>query len=88
GKNFKSSVIGGVTTDSSNDGGYAASGIDSASGAANNSGDIPASQTMVAAAKTLGAGLGIPDSVQTPDWIASAGGKTVTAALTAIPTTA
>jgi hypothetical protein len=88
GKNFKSSVVGGVTADSSNDGGYAASGIDSASGAANNSGDIPASQTMVAAAKTLGAGLGIPDSVQTADWIASAGGKTVTAALTAVPTTA
>jgi hypothetical protein len=88
GKNFKSSVVGGVTADSSNDGGYAASGIDSATGASNASGDIPAAQTMVAAAKTLGSGLGIPDSVQMPDWIASAGGKTVAGALTAIPTTA
>jgi hypothetical protein len=43
---------------------------------------------MVAAAKTLGSGLGIPDSVQMPDWIASAGGKTVTGALTAVPTPA
>jgi hypothetical protein len=88
GKNFKSSVVGGVTADSSNDGGYAASGIDSATGASNNSGDIPANQTMVAAAKTLGAGLGIPDSVQTADWISSAGGKTVTGALNHVPTTA
>jgi hypothetical protein len=43
---------------------------------------------MVAAARTLGAGLGIPDSVQTADWIASAGGKTVTAALANVPVTA
>jgi hypothetical protein len=88
GKNFKSSVVGGVTADSNNDGGYAASGIDSASGASNNSGDIPASQTMVAAAKTLAAGLGIPDSVQAGDWISSAGGKVVTGALNHIPTAA
>jgi hypothetical protein len=88
GKNFKSSVIGGVAADSSNDGGYSASDIASATGAAMKGGDIPASQTMVAAAKTLGAGLGIPDSVQTADWIASAGGKTVTAALATVPTTA
>jgi hypothetical protein len=88
GKNFKSSVVGGVTADSSNDGGYAASDIDSASGTAKSGGDIPAAQTMVAAAKTLGAGLGIPDSVQTADWISSAGGKTVTGALTSVPTAA
>ena len=88
GKNFKSSVIGGVTADSSNDGGYSASDIASATGAAMKGGDIPASQTMVAAARTLGAGLGIPDSVQTADWIASAGGKTVTAALANVPVTA
>jgi hypothetical protein len=80
--------VGGVTADSNNDGGYAASGIDSATGASNNSGDIPASQTMVAAAKTLGAGLGIPDSVQSPDWVASYGGKTVTGCLNSVPTTA
>ena len=88
GKNFKSAVVGGVTADSNNDGGYAASAIDSASGNASSSGDIPAAQTMVAAARTLGAGLGIPDSVQNSDWIASAGGKTVNAALTSVPQTA
>jgi hypothetical protein len=88
GKNFKSAVIGGVTPDSNNDGGYAASAIDSASGSASSGGDIPAAQTMVAAARTLGAGLGIPDSVQSADWIASAGGKTVNAALASVPQSA
>jgi hypothetical protein len=90
GKNFKSSVIGGVTPISGATGasGYAASDIDSASGSASKGADIPAAQTFVAAARTLGSGLGIPDSVQTADWIASAGGKTVPAALTALPTTA
>jgi hypothetical protein len=90
GKNFKSSVIGGVAPVSGTTGasGYAASSIDSASGTAVSSGDIPAAQTLVAAARTLGSGLGIPDSVQNADWIASAGGKTVPAALTALPTTA
>lgn len=86
GKNFKSSVIGGVVASSG--GAYVANGIDSASGSPAASGDIPAAQTLVAAARTLGSGLGIPDSVQTPDWIASAGGKTVPAALVALPTTA
>jgi hypothetical protein len=80
--------VGGVTADSSNDGGYAASDIDSASGTAKSGGDIPAAQTMVAAAKTLGSGLGIPDSVQTADWISTSGGKTVTGALNQVPTTA
>jgi len=84
GKNFKSAVVGGATPNTS-DGGFSASDIDSASGNAVKGGDIPAAQTMVAAARTLGAGLGIPDSVQMPDWIASAGGKTVNAALTAVP---
>jgi hypothetical protein len=90
GKNFKSSVVGGVVPMSGSTGasGYAANGIDSGSGMATASGDIPGSQTLVSAAKTLGAGLGIPDSVQMPDWVASAGGKTVTGALNSIPTTA
>ncbi len=86
GKNFKSCVVGGAVADSS--GGYAASDIDSASGAAKSGGDIPFAQTLVAAAKTLGAGLGIPDAVQTSDWIASSGGKTVAAALNSVPQTA
>ena len=43
GKNFKSSVIGGVAADSGNDGGYSASDIDSASGRGDaRAGDIPA----------------------------------------------
>lgn len=88
GKNFKSCVVGGAVPTSNNDGGYAASDIDSASGAAKSGGDIPFAQTLVAAAKTLGAGLGIPDAVQTSDWIASAGGKVVPSALTAVPQTA
>ena len=86
GKNFKSSVIGGVVANSS--GAYVANGIDSASGSPAASGDIPAAQTLVSAARTLGSGLGIPDSVQASDWIASAGGKTVPAALVALPKTA
>jgi hypothetical protein len=86
GKNFKSSVVGGVVSLSG--GGYGANDINSTSGAGVAGGDIPGAQTLVAAAKTLGAGLGIPDSVQMPDWVASAGGKTVTSALATIPTPA
>jgi hypothetical protein len=84
GKNVKSSVIGGVTTDSK--GTYVAAGIDSATGAAMASGgDIDASKTQTSAARTLGAALGIPDSVATNDYIAAAGGKVVTAALASLP---
>ncbi len=88
GKNFKSCVVGGAVPTANNDGGYAASDIDAASGAAKAGGDIPFAQTLVAAAKTLGAGLGIPDGVQTPDWIAASGGKVVTAALASVPQSA
>jgi hypothetical protein len=84
GKNVKSSVIGGVTADSK--GTLVAAGIDSATGAAMASGgDIDASKTQTSAARTLGAALGIPDSVAANDYIAAAGGKVVTAALANLP---
>jgi len=49
---------GGVVADSS--GGYAANGINPSTGLASASGGIMAGDTLVAAARTLGAGLGIP----------------------------
>jgi hypothetical protein len=79
GKNVKPGVIGGVTPASS--GAYVASDIDSASGAAAPGGDIPAAETHVAAARTLGAVLGIPDGVLADDFVGDAGGKSVTRAL-------
>jgi hypothetical protein len=75
GKNVKPGVIGGVTPASS--GAYVASDIDSASGAAAPGGDIPAAETHVAAARTLGAVLGIPDGVLADDFVGDAGGKPV-----------
>ena len=44
-------------------------------------GDIPAAQTQVAAARTLGAVLGIPESVSAGDFTTDAGGKLVPRAL-------
>jgi hypothetical protein len=58
-------------------GAYVASGIDSATGAASTSGDIPVAESHVAAARTLGAVLGIPDNVLADDFVAGAGGKIV-----------
>src|SRR5262245_59034413 len=83
GKNVKSSVIGGLTTPASGNA-LQASAIDSATGAASASGDIPASQTHVAAARTLGVALGIPSSVIAGDFITTAGGKVVNAALNGV----
>ena len=63
-----------------------ASGIDSATGAAVASGgDIDATKTQTSAARTLGAALGIPDSVAANDYISAAGGKVVPAALANLP---
>jgi len=83
GKNVKPSVIGGLTTPSGSNA-LQASSIDSATGAASASGDIPAAQTHVAAARTLGVALGIPSSVIAGDFITSAGGKVVNAALNGV----
>ena len=84
GKNVKSSVIGGVVADKN--GSYVASGINSTTGAADASGDIDQSHTQVSAARTLGAALGIPDTVAANDYIAAAGGMVVKAALANLPT--
>jgi len=83
GKNIKPSVIGGLTTPSSGNA-LQASDIDSASGGAKAGGDIPAAQTHVAAARTLGVALGIPSSQLNTDFISSAGGKVVNAALSGV----
>ena len=47
-------------------------------------GDIPAAQTHVAAARTLGVAVGIPSSQLAGDFISSAGGKVVNAALNGV----
>jgi Protein of unknown function (DUF1501) len=58
GSGIKPSVVGGVTLQT---GGrdYRAQGIDSASGKANDGGDIPYEQTLGSVGKTLGAALGV-----------------------------
>jgi len=81
GKNVAPSVIGGISATSS---GYVASDINSADGSAASGGDIPASQSMVAMARTLGVALGIPSSMLDADFTASAGGKVVPAALNGV----
>jgi hypothetical protein len=83
GKNVAPGVIGGVAATGSA-GAYAASDIDSATGKAVTGGDIPAAQTHVAAARTLGVALGIPSSQLGADFVAGAGGKVVNAALSGV----
>lgn len=80
GKNVRPGVVGGVAKGGSS-GAYVASAIDSATGNAAAGGDIPAEQTHVSAARTLGAALGIPDDLVASDFTASAGGKIVRSAL-------
>lgn len=87
GKNVKPGVIGGAVPGSGSNTALVASDIDSATGASMmGGGDIPANRTHVSAARTLGAALGLPDSVANGDYIAAAGGKVVGAALTSLPT--
>ena len=81
GKNIAPSVIGGITMAS---GGYVAAAINSADGTASTSGDIPASESMVAMARTLGVALGIPAAALASDFTGSAGGKVVPAALSGV----
>jgi hypothetical protein len=59
---FKSSVIGGVTLNSRGTD-YRAQGIESATGAANDGGDIPYEATLASAGKTLGRALGVNQMV-------------------------
>jgi hypothetical protein len=83
GKNVKPGVIGGVVAGTN--GVYAAGDIDSATGGLATGGDVSASRSHAAAARTLGAALGIPDGVASSDYIASAGGKVVAGALVNLP---
>jgi hypothetical protein len=78
GKNIAPGVVGGVMPLQT---GHGAADIDSATGAGKSGGDIPAAQTHVSMARTLGAALGIPSSALSGDFSASAGGKVVPAAL-------
>ena len=48
-------------------------------------GDISAAKTHVAAARTLGAALGLPDALVAGDYVASAGGKIIAAAVATPP---
>ena len=84
GKNVKPSVIGGVVADDERRR-YSAGDIDSATGAQVTGGDIPPTKSQAAAVRTLGAALGIPDTVAAGDYTAGAGGKVVTAALANLP---
>jgi len=81
GANIKAGVIGGITPDKK--GYYAASAIDSGSGAPAQDGDIPTEDTQLAAARTLGAALGIPEESIASSLAANAGGSPVGAALVA-----
>jgi hypothetical protein len=81
GKNVKPGVVGGAIPSGSS-GSLVASDINATTGASVASGgDIAANKTHVSAARTLGAALGIPNGVAASDYIASAGGQVVTAAL-------
>jgi hypothetical protein len=79
GKNIRPGVIGGITKDKN--GAYVASDIDSTTGNPVTGGDIPVAQSLVAMARTLGSALGIPDTVAAGDFIGTAGGKVVGAAI-------
>ena len=80
GKNVAPGVVGGVLPGGKSNA-YSAADIDSKTGAAQAGGDIPAAQTQLAAARTLGAALGIPDSNLSAELVADAGGKLVPSAL-------
>ena len=86
GKNIAPGVIGGVlpVSDRASNGALGAADIDSATGAGVAGADIPRTDTHVALARTLGAALGIPGATLDPDFVAGAGGKVVTAALTGV----
>jgi hypothetical protein len=82
GKNIAPGVVGGVALNDK--GAYAASDIASATGLPAAGGDIPASQTHVSMARTLGVALGLPATAMDADFQANAGGKVVPAALNGV----
>ena len=80
GKNVVPGIYGGVAKGSS--AAFLATGIDSATGAAvAGGGDIPVANTHAAASRTLGAALGIDDSVLAGDFVATRAGKVIRAAV-------
>jgi hypothetical protein len=88
GKNIKAGVVGGLVAGSTaTSPPYQAGDIDSGTGAQVTGGDVPATQSQAAAVRTLGAALGLPDSIVAGDYTAGAGGKIVTAALANVPST-
>jgi len=86
GKNIAPGVIGGVlpVSGQGSNGALGAADIDSATGAAVPSGDIPRTETHVAMARTLGVGLGISSDALANDFVAGSGGKVVNAALNGV----
>jgi hypothetical protein len=88
GKNIKAGVVGGLVAGSTaTSPPYQAGDIDSGTGAQVTGGDVPATQSQAAAVRTLGAALGLPDSIVAGDYTTGAGGKIVTAALANVPST-
>jgi hypothetical protein len=90
GKNIAPGVTGGVTNVT---GGFGSSGtalgagdIDSASGAQMTGGDVPRTETHVAMARTLGAALGIPQSLMDTSFVQGSGGKVIKGTLAIEPT--
>ena len=77
GKAFKGSLIGGVEPNKSNTD-FQATGIDSTSGASNDGGDVPYENTLASVGKTIGAAVGVTQSVLDTQITL---GKVVTAAL-------
>ena len=81
GKNVKPGVYGGVVA-SGTTGAFAAGDINPATGAQVTGGDITAAKSHVSAVRTLGAALGLPDGAVQGDYVASAGGRVIAAAVT------
>jgi hypothetical protein len=79
GKNVSPGVVGGVMMGKG--GAYGASDIDSVTGAATPGADIPVADSQLAAARTLGAALGIPQDLVSGDLTSGADGKMVKVAV-------
>jgi hypothetical protein len=82
GKNIAPGITGGVAPNTN--GAYAATDIDSTTGAGAPGGDVPAAQSHVAMARTLGVALGIPAADLNPDFSVAAGGKVIASALNGV----
>ncbi len=88
GKNVNPGVYGGVAQGGlAGSPNFGATDIDSTTGQSvpNGSGDIPYAQTQVSMVKTLGAALGIPQSVMANDFTTAATGKPIPSAVANYP---